>query len=99
MLELTSQVAYAEIQVITPRGEGREVPQGATALDYAYSIHTAIGDRAAAALIDGETRPLGTVLRSGQRVEILTGDDVRPTYERLEWVRPHAAVASAAIRR
>ncbi|HPW55230.1 MAG: bifunctional (p)ppGpp synthetase/guanosine-3',5'-bis(diphosphate) 3'-pyrophosphohydrolase [Thermoanaerobaculaceae bacterium] len=97
VLELTSQVAYAEIQVITPRGEGREVPQGATALDYAYSIHTAIGDRAAAALIDGETRPLGTVLRSGQRVEILTGDDVRPTYERLEWVR--TSRAAVAVRR
>ncbi|MGV8042290.1 MAG: HD domain-containing protein [Thermoanaerobaculaceae bacterium] len=97
VLELTAQLAYAEVDVITPQGQVLKVPQGATALDYAYSIHTALGDRTAAAVVDGEARPLRTVLRPGQRVEILTADDVRPTYERLEWVK--TSRAAVAVRR
>lgn len=97
VLELTSQLAYAEVEVLTPQGQVVKVPQGATALDYAYSIHTALGDRAAGAVVDGEGRPLRTVLRAGQRVEILTAADVRPTYERLEWVK--TSRAAVAVRR
>lgn len=97
VLELTSQLAYAEVDVLTPQGQVQRVPQGATALDYAYAIHTALGDRAAGALVDGESRPLRTVLRPGQRVEIITADDVKPTYERLEWVK--TSRASIAVRR
>ncbi|HPC81819.1 MAG TPA: HD domain-containing protein [Thermoanaerobaculaceae bacterium] len=97
VLELTSQLAYPEVEVITPQGQVLKVPQGATALDYAYSIHTALGDRAGGAIIDGEARPLRTVLRPGQRVEILAADEVRPTYERLEWVK--TSRAAVAVRR
>ncbi|HNX49211.1 MAG TPA: HD domain-containing protein [Thermoanaerobaculaceae bacterium] len=97
VLELTSQLTYAEAEVITPQGQVHKVPQGATALDYAYAIHTGLGERAAGAIIDGEVRPLRSVLRSGQRVEILTADDVRPTYERLDWVK--TSRAALALRR
>lgn len=97
VLELTSELTFPEVEVITPQGQVHKVPQGATALDYAYAIHTGLGDRAAGALIDGEVRPLRSVLRSGQRVEILTADDVHPTYERVEWVK--TSRASFALRR
>ena len=97
VLELTSQLNYPEVEVITPQGQVHKVPQGSTALDYAFAIHTGLGDRAAGALIDGEMRPLRSVLRSGQRVEILTADDVRPTYERMDWVK--TSRAGFALRR
>lgn len=97
VLDLTSELTYPEVEVITPLGQVQKVPQGATALDYAYAIHTALGERASAALIDGEPRPLRTVLRQGQRVEILTSEDVRWSYERLEWVK--TSRASIAVRR
>ena len=96
-LEASARVAFAEIDVLTPKGEARKLPRGATALDFAYAIHTAIGDRAHVALIDGQTRPLRTVLRTGQRVEIVTADDEPPTFRRLEWVT--TTRAALAIRR
>ncbi len=98
ILDLTSRVHYAEIDVLTPQGEKRKLRQGATALDFAYEIHTEVGHRAVEAIIDGERRPLRTVLRSDQRVEIVT--DVKkamPTYSWFGWVATDRA--TVAIRR
>ena len=62
--------------------------------------HRSRGPGTRGALVDGEVRPLRSVLRSGQRVEILTADDVRPSCERMDWVRPRAGLAlRRAIRR
>ena len=85
-LEASARVAFAEIDVLTPAGEAKKLPRGATALDFAYLIHTDVGDGAHVARIDGHPRPLRTALKTGQRVEIVTSPDVRPTYQRLEWV-------------
>jgi len=81
LLKLTSQVAFAEIDVFTPLGESRKLPEGATALDFAYDIHTEVGNHARVSVINGQMRPLATVLRSGQRVEIVTSGEVRPSYQ------------------
>jgi len=97
LLEATARVAGPEIDVLTPRGEPRKLPKGATALDFAYEIHTEVGDGARGALVDGRARPLRTVLRSGQRVEIVTSDGAAPTWQRLDWVS--TAKARNALKR
>ncbi len=97
VLSVTSRVFYPEIDVLTPAGDARKLPEGATALDFAYAIHTEVGDRALAAEIDGQTRPLRTALGSGNRVKIVTSDQVRPSYERIGWVT--TTRAQVALRR
>ena len=97
VLGLTRQLAYPEIEVFTPKGRSVRLPEGASALDFAYAIHTDLGETATRALIDGDDRPLRTVLRPNQRVEILLGEDAGPTYQHLEWVRTNRA--RIAIRR
>ena len=75
-----------EILVLTPRGEIIELPAGATVIDFAYAIHSEVGDRCVGSRIDGRITPLNTSLLSGQRVEILTGQRNGPALEWLEWV-------------
>ncbi len=87
LLAVTSSVFYAEIDVMTPRGDRLKLPVGSTALDFAYLIHTEVGDTAKSCIVDGRARPLRAVLRSGQRVEIVTSDEVRPSYRRFGWVK------------
>jgi GTP diphosphokinase / guanosine-3',5'-bis(diphosphate) 3'-diphosphatase len=97
LLRLSRAVAFPEIDVFTPHGEPRKLPEGATALDFAYDIHTEVGDHARVAVIDGRMRSLGTVLRSGQRIEIVTSGEVRPTYP---WFgKVTTAKATIAIRK
>lgn len=60
-----------QIIVYTPQGEMRELPQGATPVDFAYSIHTAIGNSCRAALVNGKHVPLNTQLNDGDSVTIL----------------------------
>jgi GTP diphosphokinase / guanosine-3',5'-bis(diphosphate) 3'-diphosphatase len=69
----------------TPKGALIPLPQGATPLDFAYAVHSSIGDRCAGAKINGDERPLRTQLRNGDVVEIITGDKVAPVpgYEAL----------------
>ncbi len=62
-----------EIYVFTPNGELRTLPQGATPIDFAFDIHSEIGERAIAAKINGKMVPLRNKLSSGDQVEIITG--------------------------
>ena len=62
----------------TPKGALIPLPQGATPLDFAYAVHSSIGDRCVGAKINGAERPLRTVLRNGDVVEIIVGDKVGP---------------------
>jgi GTP pyrophosphokinase/guanosine-3',5'-bis(diphosphate) 3'-pyrophosphohydrolase len=62
----------------TPKGKLIALPQGATSLDFAYAVHSGVGDRAVGARISGEERPLRTVLRNGDVVDIVTGDQAAP---------------------
>lgn len=75
-----------EIFVFTPRGRIIDLKVDATALDFAYAIHTDIGNRAVKAVIDKTTLPLNTVLSNGQTVEILTDPKAQPRAEWLSFV-------------
>ncbi len=67
-----------EVYVFTPRGRIVALPRGATAVDFAYSVHSDVGDRCVGTRINGEFLPLSTPLRNGDRVEILTSESARP---------------------
>ncbi|MBP5715968.1 MAG: HD domain-containing protein [Bacteroidales bacterium] len=68
-------VLSTEIYVFTPAGELKELPKGATALDFAFALHTAVGLHAEAARVNHELVPLNTVLESGEQVEIITSEE------------------------
>ncbi|MCE5178901.1 MAG: RelA/SpoT family protein [Porphyromonadaceae bacterium] len=76
----------SEIFVFTPRGEIKTLPQGATALDFAYTIHTRIGDHCLGAKVNHTLVPLSQQLRSGDQIEILTSQSVNPQPEWLNFV-------------
>ena len=75
-----------EIYVFTPKGEIKSLPDRSTVIDYAYSIHSDIGNRCSAAKIDGIDVPLSTPLSSGQTVEIITTQIGRPNPAWLEFI-------------
>ncbi|MGB0900256.1 RelA/SpoT family protein [Halocynthiibacter sp.] len=81
----------------TPKGEVIKLPRGATPLDFAYAIHTRIGDSCVGAKIDGIRVPLWTRIRNGQSVEITTAEGQRPQATWLDIVA--TGKAKAAIRR
>jgi len=64
----------SEIHVFTPKGQIKSLPKGSTALDFAYDIHTEIGNQAIGAKINHKLVPLNKTLNSGDQVEILTAD-------------------------
>jgi guanosine-3',5'-bis(diphosphate) 3'-pyrophosphohydrolase len=76
----------SEIFVFTPKGEIKTLPQGATALDFAYTIHTRIGDHCLGAKVNHTLVPLSQKLRSGDQIEILTSQSVNPQPEWLNFV-------------
>lgn len=75
-----------EIRVFTPKGYMRTLPKGATALDFAYDIHTEIGNTCIGAKVNHKLVPMSHKLASGDQVEILTSDKQKPQKEWLEFV-------------
>ena len=75
-----------ETYVFSPKGKIFALPKGATTIDFAYAVHTDVGNHCIAAKVDGEPVPLGTVLRNGNRVEILTDPHARPNPVWLSYV-------------
>ena len=75
-----------EIFVFTPRGKIIDLKADSCALDFAYAIHTDVGNQAVVARIDGEAMPLSTRLENGQTVEIITREGATPQPEWLEFV-------------
>jgi GTP pyrophosphokinase len=67
-----------EVYVFTPRGQILALPRGATAVDFAYAVHTDIGNRCVAVKINQELMPLRTELKNGDRVEIITAAHAKP---------------------
>ena len=86
----------SEIVVFTPKGESRKMPYGATALDFAYDIHSKIGNSAISAKINHKLEPITTQINSGDQIEIITADNARPKPEWLEIVT--TAKAKQAIK-
>jgi GTP pyrophosphokinase len=85
-----------KIYVFTPKGDIMPLPKGATTVDFAYAVHTDIGDRTVAAKINRQLVPLRTPLQNGQTVEIVTARGARPNPNWLSFVR--SAKARTAIR-
>lgn len=75
----------AEIYVFTPNGDVRELPDGATAVDFAFSVHTDVGNTCAAARVNGKLVPLRTKLHSGDTIEIITNANQRPSKDWLKF--------------
>ncbi len=75
-----------ESYLFTPRGDILSLPRNATALDFAYAVHTDVGDHAVAARVDGKLSPLRTRLASGQKVEVITAPSAQPNPIWLDWV-------------
>jgi RelA/SpoT family (p)ppGpp synthetase len=85
-----------KVYVFTPKGEILRLPRGATAVDFAYAVHTGVGNRCVAAKVDRRLVPLRTPLRNGQTVEIITAKGATPNPAWVNFVV--SAKARAAIR-
>ncbi len=75
-----------EIFVFTPKGDLKKLPLGATALDFAFEIHTDVGSKCLGAKVNGKMMPLSHKLKSGDRVEIITSQTQRPNEDWLRFV-------------
>ncbi len=76
-----------EVYVYTPAGDVKELPEGATPLDFAFHIHTKVGQHCAGAKINGRLMPLGTELKNGDIVEIVTDPARNPNRDWLKLVK------------
>src|SRR5579863_526443 len=85
-----------KVYVFTPKGQILRLPSGATVVDFAYAVHTDIGNRCVAAKVDRRLTPLRTVLRNGQTVEIITAKGATPNPSWVNFVV--TAKARSAIR-
>ncbi len=98
LLENTRLAMYQDrIFAFTPKGELHQLPKGATPVDFAYAIHTDLGDQTVGAKVNGRVVPLRTVLQNGDQVEILKSEGQEPQPGWLTFAV--TAKARAAIRR
>jgi guanosine-3',5'-bis(diphosphate) 3'-pyrophosphohydrolase len=83
-----------EIFLFTPAGDLIRLPKGATPVDFAFEVHTAVGYSCIGAKVDGKMVPLNTELNSGQTVEIITSESHRPSYAWLKFVKTSKAIGA-----
>ncbi|MGN0458221.1 MAG: RelA/SpoT family protein [Eubacterium sp.] len=69
---IKGDLSIDEIYVFTPRGDVKSLPKGSTVIDFAYSIHSAVGNKMVGAKVDGRIVPLDTVVKTGQVCEVIT---------------------------
>lgn len=81
------------IFVLTPKGDVIDLPEGSTPVDFAYAVHTDIGNKCAGAKVNGKLVQLSYQLRSGEVVEIITDKNKTPSRDWLEFVKTHTAKA------
>lgn len=74
------------VYVFTPDGDVLDLPQGVTSLDFAYHVHSEIGHRCRGAKVNGQIVPLTYRLKTGDRIEVLTGKEAKPSRD---WISPH----------
>ena len=86
-----NDLTSAEIYVFTPKGEQRTIQKGATVLDFAYLIHTEIGNKAIAAKVNQKLVTLSHVIKTGDKIEIITAEDAKPQPEWLQFLVTHRA--------
>lgn len=90
---IDSELIEDRVYALTPKGEVIDLPQGGTVLDFAYAVHSMVGHRCRGAKVDGRIVPLTQVLKTGQRVEILTGKEAAP---RRDWLQPSAGFLASS---
>lgn len=76
----------SEIFIFTPKGDLKVLPNGASTLDFGYSVHTSVGDSCLGAKVNGKLVPLSYTLHSGDQVEIITSENQKPKPDWLEFV-------------
>lgn len=86
-----NDLVSTDITVFTPKGDQKSIKKGATVLDFAYQIHTHIGNKAIAAKVNMKLVPLSYVLKSGDQVEVLTAENERPKREWLQFLQTRHA--------
>lgn len=91
MESIKSELFPEEVYVFTPKGEIKVLPQGATPIDFAFSIHTEIGYQAVGAKVNGQPVPLKYELKSGDRVEIITRSGAKPSRDWLKYAKSSSA--------
>ena len=91
--QFVSEIFQDNIYVLTPQGRVIELPQGATPVDFAYHVHTDLGDRCRGAKVNGRMVPLHTKLRTGSRVEIVAAKAGGPSRD---WLNPALGYLASA---
>ena len=91
--ELLNDVTMDRVYIYTPEGHVIDMTPGATPVDFAYRIHTDVGHRCCGAKVNSRVVPLNTRLKSGDQVEIITGDAINP---RREWLYEHLGYVSTS---
>ena len=91
--DFKAEVFEDRVYVLTPKGKVVDLPRGATALDFAYYIHTDVGHHYCGAKADGKIIPIGQELRNGQQVEILTSPHSKPSRD---WLNPQLGYLNSA---
>ncbi len=90
---LKGELSFHRIQVFTPKGDLRSLPEGSTPIDFAYAIHTEVGHHCIGSKVNNRMVPLRHTLQNGDRVEIITRADHKPSRDWLTVVRSAGARA------
>ncbi|MCK5416305.1 bifunctional (p)ppGpp synthetase/guanosine-3',5'-bis(diphosphate) 3'-pyrophosphohydrolase [Candidatus Parcubacteria bacterium] len=90
--DIKLNIFKGRIFVFTPKGDVFDLPEGSTAVDFAYSVHTEIGDKTTGALVNNQMTPLDRILKNGDSVEIITNKNRKaPNKDWLKFVKTHRA--------
>lgn len=89
--ELKGELLGDEIYVFTPKGDVVQLPQGSCAIDFAYHVHSAVGEKIVGAKADGKIIPINTPLKNTQIIEVITNPQAHPTENQLKVVRTSKA--------
>lgn len=88
---IKTDIAPEEVFVFTPKGDVISLPSGSTIIDFAYAIHSAVGNRMMGAKVDGRIMPIDTVVKTGMIIEIITGNTKGPNRDWLKVVKTSEA--------